>query len=663
MRRIRKTALMAAATGIFAASAQAQQTWNVTEAIGSFNWNEDSNWTPGPYPNAVGIVANVNNDITTAMTIMMPGGDGATVGTLNLGDSGTAPDQKFTLGTAPGGQGTLVFDNGPNDAQLNVLKDVTPGGINQFDQLGTNLFLNSNLAIDTGPIFASTVRIRGKISDGVNGPKRLIVNGTGFAELQQAGEANTFSGLTIVNSRLRLMSGSSVNLIAGDVQIQNGGVLQDGNGNGNVISDTSNINVINGRYNPGGGSDTIGSLEGGDLGTAGGADCTVTFGGNNLDKAYSGIFNSQTSFVKTGTGVQTLGGTLASAVPDDSPANQHFTVLGGRVDLAKTAGVTSIGQRHLFIGDGSQAGALRPELRLQADEQIQVHLTSGSTETTPVTLNSGVLNLNGFSETVGSLIVAGSGTSTIAKAPGLTMVNGLTVNDTATLQAASDGTFNNVIKTPSVTIGAAARIDLKDNKLIVAGGALGTWTGTAYDGVSGLVDTGRGSAGNAQWDGSGIVTTDTRAINNGDLVSIGVAKVGDFKNIADTTTTTFAGQTVLGSDIAAMVTWGGDANLDGKINIDDYGRIDGNVGQSGSVFGWSRGDFNYDGKINIDDYGIIDGNINRQGTPFAIAGGATFVALEGVAAVPEPVAGLLLGIAGVYHPLRRLRRPPASSRR
>jgi hypothetical protein len=110
----------------------------------------------------------------------------------------------------------------------------------------------------------------------------------------------------------------------------------------------------------------------------------------------------------------------------------------------------------------------------------------------------------------------------------------------------------------------------------------------------------------------------------------------------------FSGQTVLGSDTIAMVTWGGDANLDGKINIDDYGRIDGNVGQSGSVFGWDKGDFNYDGKINIDDYGIIDGNINRQGATFSTGG-----SVEGVAAVPEP-AGVALAI-GAMALLRRRR--------
>src|SRR5687767_728029 len=222
VRKISKTFLMAATaatTGMFALSAQAQQTWNVSEAIGSFNWHEDTNWTPGPWPNAAGMVANVNNDIATPMQILMPGGDGATVGVLNLGDASTPPpagdpnpnpDQKFTLGSAFGGQGTLIFDNGANDAQLNVTKDINPAAtLTDFDQLGTNLTLNSNLVITAnGTTSGSIVQIRGKISDGINGPKGLIFNGPHNMELRSGGEANTYTGLTVVNGgRLRLMSG------------------------------------------------------------------------------------------------------------------------------------------------------------------------------------------------------------------------------------------------------------------------------------------------------------------------------------------------------------------------------------------------------------------------------------------------------------------------
>ncbi|MEO6436128.1 MAG: hypothetical protein ABIP55_10255, partial [Tepidisphaeraceae bacterium] len=168
------------------------------------------------------------------------------------------------------------------------------------------------------------------------------------------------------------------------------------------------------------------------------------------------------------------------------------------------------------------------------------------------------------------------------------------------------------------------------------------------------VDSGRGNASNAQWDGSGIVTSDTRAVNNNDLTSLGVIDASDKFPIAETATATFAGQTVLGSDTLVMFTWGGDANLDGKINIDDYGQIDFNVGSSGSVFGWYNGDFNYDGKINIDDYGIIDFNVTAQTETFPTGGGVGG-GLEGVAAIPEPTAaaGGLIFVAAVLARRRR----------
>src|SRR5204863_8420188 len=97
-------------------------------------------------------------------------------------------------------------------------------------------------------------------------------------------------------------------------------------------------------------------------------------------------------------------------------------------------------------------------------------------------------------------------------------------------------------------------------------------------------------------------------------------------------TGTWAGQTVSGSDTLVMYTYGGDATLDGKINVDDYGRIGLNSAIPGAS-GWSNGDFNYDGKINVDDYGIIDSNVPIQGTPFVTGG-----ALSGVSAVPEPAS-------------------------
>ena len=106
------------------------------------------------------------------------------------------------------------------------------------------------------------------------------------------------------------------------------------------------------------------------------------------------------------------------------------------------------------------------------------------------------------------------------------------------------------------------------------------------------------------------------------------------------------------SDVLVMYTYRGDANLDGKINVDDYGRIDFNSSLPG-VGGWFNGDFNYDGKINVDDYGIIDFNIAIQGAPFATSSSSSPL-LAGMSAIPEPTGGVL-AIAGLMllRPRRR----------
>ena len=121
-----------------------------------------------------------------------------------------------------------------------------------------------------------------------------------------------------------------------------------------------------------------------------------------------------------------------------------------------------------------------------------------------------------------------------------------------------------------------------------------------------------------------------------------------------------------------MYTYGGDANLDGKINVDDYIKIDSGI--SAGLTGWANGDFNYDGKVNIDDYTtVIDANIGTQGAPFPDASGigsATAMSLSvmsdagaagGVSAVPEP--GMLIApLAGALM-LRRRRRLRDATRR
>jgi hypothetical protein len=172
----------------------------------------------------------------------------------------------------------------------------------------------------------------------------------------------------------------------------------------------------------------------------------------------------------------------------------------------------------------------------------------------------------------------------------LTIASGL-----ATLAAGGD----NTLATRSLTV--AGRLDLNDNDVIIdyaTGGVspVGVWTGDAYDGVSGLVKSANVFS----------------SLASGTLKTLGVAEARDALNITGTQTTTWSGQSVDSTSVLVKFTWGGDATLDGKINIDDYGQIDFNVAAPTPVLSWFWGDFNLDGKINIDDYGIIDFNVAAQ---------------------------------------------------
>ena len=271
-----------------------------------------------------------------------------------------------------------------------------------------------------------------------------------------------------------------------------------------------------------------------------------------------------------------------------------------------------------------------------------------------VTLNKtgpGAMNVSGTQNhgAGATLLISGGDVTFNTDAGGLNVAvndaSSITFNSTQHLSALSVTGGNatlaaGVLDTGSLTIEANGKLDLAGNKAIIRAGNLGTWNGSAYTGLTGLIASGR-NGGN--WAGVGIVTSDPRATDNG-LATLAIARAGDIAR------TSFSGEPLDTDDVIVALTWGGDANLDGKINVDDYGRIDANVASSGSVFGYAAGDFNFDGKINVDDYGIIDGNISRQGEPFAT--GAS-VAPDSLSAIPEPAAMSLFSLATLAMSRRR----------
>ena len=82
----------------------------------------------------------------------------------------------------------------------------------------------------------------------------------------------------------------------------------------------------------------------------------------------------------------------------------------------------------------------------------------------------------------------------------------------------------------------------------------------------------------------------------------------------------------------------GDANLDGRVDVNDLTIVLTNFGQTGMT--WSQGEFTGDGTVNVNDLTIVLANFGQS----------LAASVGGAAAVPEPAALALLGIgmAGLF---------------
>jgi hypothetical protein len=398
----------------------------------------------------------------------------------------------------------------------------------------------------------------------------------------------------------------------------------------------------------------------------------------------------------------TAGNWAGNFAPNGVEHDAAFVGAGGAVDLdldvtvgsLKFAGsggytVSTTSGKTITINAGSAAGRIdvgafsnvvNPKVIIASDTRVNLGVAD-------VTLNeidnsaakritvagAGTVNINGpQTNGVGAGIAIDSGTvnfNSDGGAPGVlnqdVFVSGtanfnvtqhlrtLGVNGGGLATLAANG-GNRSITANNIFVNNGGKLNVGDGKLISKTNAVGTvGTGNTYDGMTGLIQAGRGTG---SWDGTtGILTSQTAATTSS-FTSIGIATAAQAKLIASTATAVWAGQTVTGTDTLVMYTYGGDANLDGKLNVDDYGRIDSNIGLG--TAGWYNGDFNYDGKVNVDDYGIIDSNIGIQGAPFPTGAGVA-AGLSAVSAVPEPssVALIALGAAALLARGRR-RRPP-----
>jgi hypothetical protein len=151
--------------------------------------------------------------------------------------------------------------------------------------------------------------------------------------------------------------------------------------------------------------------------------------------------------------------------------------------------------------------------------------------------------------------------------------------------------------TTGLSVTGAGQIDLFQEEMIVD-----------YTGPSPIEHVrqrvGSGYNGGA-WNGTGIVSSNAAA---GSTTAVGYAESSD---LFTSFPATFAGQSVDSTAVLLKYTYYGDANLDGNVNLNDFGRLAANFGQTNRR--WSQGNFDFDNDVDLADFGKLAATFGRGG--------------------------------------------------
>ncbi|MGA2502429.1 MAG: PEP-CTERM sorting domain-containing protein, partial [Tepidisphaeraceae bacterium] len=188
-----------------------------------------------------------------------------------------------------------------------------------------------------------------------------------------------------------------------------------------------------------------------------------------------------------------------------------------------------------------------------------------------------------------------------------------------------------------------ATLDLGNGKVIIVDKAVMGSNAMAV--IEAQVKAAYGASGT--WTGNGI-TSSLVAKDYHDNPGTAITGIGYADNSdAGLGKTTWGGHTVTTSAALIGYTYLGDANLDGTVDIADFGLLRANFGASSGVT-WDMGDFTYDGTVDINDFGRLRAafgdSLPAVATPSAPAGLAAVQprGLSGHGAVPEPGTWVLL---------------------
>ncbi|HEX8520854.1 MAG TPA: DNRLRE domain-containing protein [Tepidisphaeraceae bacterium] len=342
---------------------------------------------------------------------------------------------------------------------------------------------------------------------------------------------------------------------------------------------------------------------------------------------------------------KTMGGPWSSpgswnfGIPNTAGAEANFTFASGTgmiavtVDAPKTISYLNISStnRYSFSGAAINLNRSTGNMRInvgQGDHEMQnalnlqkntdVEIAAGATLAVKGAFSSGGINIK----------KTGEGTLKVNRivAAGLNVEGGRII-------VPPNGADNNLSTINALTMDPAAVLDLNDNDLVVNNGNFQALSALVFQGYRDAVDT----------LAIGIISTTSQTTPGHPILAL-------FDNaIVQTSDFPFgSGQALAPNAIAGKYTYIGDADMNGMVTPDDYGAVDSNLGSFVDPrSSWFAGDWNFDGQITPDDYLAIDANLGLgENQPLGT---------NGLAAVPEPGVGTVMGVAAVIAVRRRRR--------
>jgi hypothetical protein len=365
----------------------------------------------------------------------------------------------------------------------------------------------------------------------------------------------------------------------------------------------------------------------------------------------------------------------SAGISDFPNAINAIATFGTAINQARTVTVDSV----KTVGTLNFTSPFSYTISGASNQTISFQATSG---TTGIGVTAGAHTITSPVKSFNNMAID------VASGARLAMTSSLLLNDTT-------GTITvgrNLTKTGSGTLqvqhirntfgsDGSASLTISGGRVVVAQTALGDTIGTSK--VNGLsiatgavldltnnsmiIDYQTGNLGTLLTDirsmlASGKITTSVDTSGGTRDMRIGYNDNNDTSAMGNSTSaTSFAGLAVDASSMLLKYTYGGDTNLDGKVDIKDLYNLALHYSATNTTpqWSWSQGDFNYDGLVNKTDLTLLARDWQATG---ALGAGNLSAALASLGlpnvSVPEPASiGLIgLGVAGLISRRRRSRR-------